>query len=101
MGREEAAPLPSKKGVSMQAIFAKRFMVGTLLIWGAVDIYLYLAYGNAATESATTWHYGFLFAGLTLFTGSLMGHFFGQWRPPSSATVTPPAWRYDGKVRIL
>lgn len=82
-------------------MFARQFMIGTLIIWGVVDIYLYMAHGNAATESATTWHYAYLFAGLTLFTGALMGHFFGQWRPPSPAVVTPPKWRYNGKVAIV
>jgi hypothetical protein len=83
------------------AVAARDFMIGTLVVWGILDAFLYLAYGNPATESATTWHYGYLFSGLTLFIGELMGHFFGQWRKPSTQSVVPPAWRRYGEIILL
>lgn len=84
-----------------QSNIAKFFMIGTLLLWGVLDVYLYLEFGNAATESATTWRYGYLFPGLTFFVGSLMGHFFGQWRAPSPTSVPDPAWRDRGEYVVL
>jgi hypothetical protein len=80
---------------------AKYFMVATLLVWGVLDIFFYFKFGNAGTESATTWHYGYEYAGITFFVGSLMGHFFGQWRAPSTAAVQAPLWRRIGEVVLL
>jgi len=82
-------------------LVSKYFMLGTLLIWGVFDIFLYIKYGNAATESATTWREGNLFAGLVFFVGALMGHFFGQWRKPSPDTIVPPTWRAIGKTALV
>lgn len=76
-------------------------MIGTLITWGLLDVFLYVMYGNAATESATTWYYGYLFPSIPLFVGMLMGHFFGQDRAPSAQGVTPPAWRKNGEIVLL
>jgi hypothetical protein len=80
---------------------AKYFMIGTLLIWGAFDLYLYFRYGNAATESATTWRYSYLFPGIPFSIGALMGHFFAQWRIPSPTPVDLPPWRQYGRYALL
>lgn len=81
--------------------FTQYFMLGTFLLWGVLDLFLYFKYGNAATESATTWRDGYFSAGLTFSIGALMGHFFGQWRAPAPQTVQAPWYRRTGEVILL
>lgn len=81
--------------------FTLHFIVGTLLIWGVLDIYLGFGLGNAYTESATTWREAYLSAGLTFSTGCLMGHFFGQWRKPSPEGFEPGFFLKWGRRLLL
>jgi hypothetical protein len=76
-------------------------MLSTFLVWGLLDAFLYIKYGNVATESATTWRDAYLSAGLTFSIGSLMGHFFAQRRAPSTQTVTPPTYKRVGEIVLL
>jgi len=77
-------------------------MSATALIWILVDIFLYFKYGNAATESASTWRDAYVLAGIPFAVGTLCGHLFGQKRAPSTVTVaTSNAWQAARGVMLI
>lgn len=66
------------------------FILGTILIWIVYDIYIYIAKGNADTESATTWHFAYTLPSIPWTVGILMGHLFLQSNAPSPNGVAIP-----------
>lgn len=72
--------------------FTQYFMLATGVTWGLVDLFLYFKYGNAATISASSWFDAYMSAGFTFAWGTLAGHFFGQRRAPTTASIPISDW---------
>jgi hypothetical protein len=60
----------------MAAVVTKILILSTAVIWIGWDVYAYIAYGNAATESATLFRWAYYAPGVSFLGGMLAGHLF-------------------------
>lgn len=58
------------------------FVISTIVAWIMLDIYVYLRFGNPATESASFVRWSFYHPWIPFLAGLLCGHMFFDLREP-------------------